>query len=189
MCGHIPWNTSPSHGFGLPGAAAREETGLDPDPAGRNFPRGFRVPFPSTDCTDTNFILQVLKTRSTAPPPAAPPPALAVGRGLTQPCLWWCFHVGLGAGDPPTTGALSPGLCPHVWPPGWAVPLPQTPVLEGTALTQGRPCLHPPTSKTSAGAPPAVGSVPWAPLTPISAGLQLSSHEGLWGTAGTAGAG
>lgn len=92
----IPW----------PGAAGRDGTGLDPEPAGLNFPQGLRVPFPSTDCTDTNFILQVLKPRSLAQPPCSPPcgegaePALPM---VGSPC-------GAGCWGPPATGALSPHL-------------------------------------------------------------------------------
>lgn len=96
---------------------------------GGTFPRGFHGPFPSTDCTDTNFILQVLKAQKCGSP-AAPPPCTGRGEGADPAmpvAVSSCGGV-WGSGDPPTTGSLSPGPCPLL----------QAPVLGGgTVLTQG----------------------------------------------------
>lgn len=186
MCGHIPWTPSPSHGLGLPGAAARDGTGLDPDPAGRNFPQELRVPFPSTDCTDTNFILQILKTRSRAPP-AAPTPALPVAVSSCGAGFWGPRgHRGF------VPWAVSPRL-PEMqrWlghqpvPPGWAVPA-AIPGAGGDSPGSGQPL--PPSSHQSkqCRSPAGMGTVPSPRYQPGS-----SSHptRGCGGTAGTAGTG
>lgn len=158
----------------------REETGLDPVPAGRNFPRGFHGPFPSTDCTDTNFILQVLKAQKRGPhwcgegADPAMPVAVSSCRG----------RGGFGTPQPP-------GLCPL-----GRVPAPagdaavacgcQAGLSPAPSPGAGRDCPHsgltlPPTSQASAGAPRDGG----CPLgSPHPAGLQLSSHRGLWGHSG-----
>lgn len=96
---------------------------------GGTSPRGFHGPFPSTDCTDTNFILQVLKAQNAAPP-RPHPPAPAVGKGLTRPCPWQCLQVGgfgvLGTPQPP--GLCPLGRVPCSKPRCWG---------GGTVLTQG----------------------------------------------------
>lgn len=150
---------------------------------------GVPRPLPSTDCTDTNFILQVLEAQKRGPP-AAPPPCTAVGKGLTRPCPWQCLHAGGGAvlGTP-----QPPGLCPLgrvpapagdaavAWLPGWVVPCSKPLCWGGLSSLRADPAsILAPVKPVQE--PPRDGDCPLG--FPHPAGLQLSSHRGLWGHSG-----
>lgn len=157
--GHIPWNTSPSRGLGL---QRGRKPGWIPSLQGGTFPGGFHGPFPSTDCTDTNFILQVLKAQKRGPhwcgegADPAMPVAVSSCRG----------RGGFGTPKPP-------GLCPL-----GRVPAPagdaavacgcQAGLSPAPSPGAGGDCPHsgltlPPTSQASAGTPPGWGLSPGLP--------------------------
>lgn len=167
-------------------------TRLDPD-CREKLPLDIDGPFPTAGCTDTNFILQVLKDQKRIPSPHPPPVCRLWGCGeeaglAPWPCVhaWGCWRAPKPPGHwplghvPMPTGDAAVALSP-AFPTGLGCPPAPSPWCRGNCPHWGSCCLILPPVKPVQ-EPLAMGTR--LPIIPALSRLQLSPRAGLWGHSG-----